>query len=274
MTSDNNSTSDLQCKSESKPIYFKAILNRLRAPKRPEIELIRKPPARHMECRSESKVLNLRTKSRTPSSADISWLQSQPQQSHHLSRRENARHLTPSNQYKSYSRTAVEQWRDMVREHYQRHLPAHLLNPYLAAEHTPSTSPAPNPSPAYLFFKTSSQDQPFQPTTVSSLSPAQLLLSDAKQTTNNVLIEVSEVDRRSVSRNNVPVTKIILKPLARAKAGQGGVAISSPVSTAYIKRGDYVEIEYLPEAIADVGEGGVALSRPELVIHFVDRRRR
>lgn len=62
--------------------------------------------------------------------------------------------------------------------------------------------------------------------------------------------------------------------MARAKAGRGGVAISSPLSTAYIKRGDYVEIEYLPEATADVGEGGVALSRPELVIHFVDRRRR
>lgn len=271
VTSQNNA--DLQCRSESKPIYFKAILNHLRASKQPEIELIRKPPSRPMECRSESKVLNLRTKSRAPSSADMSWLPLQ-QRPHHLSRRENSRHLTSPNQYKSYSRTAVDQWRDMVREHYQRHLPAHLLSPYVPLERVPATSPAPSPSPAFLFFKTPSQNEQFQPTTVSSISPAKLLLSDVNKTTNNFLIEVSEVDRKSVSRNDVPVTRIILKPLARAKAGQGGVAISSPLSTAYIKRGDYVEIEYLPEATADVGEGGVALSRPELVIHFVDRRRR
>lgn len=70
------------------------------------------------------------------------------------------------------------------------------------------------------------------------------------------------------------LTKIILKPLANAIAGKQGIAISAPISTAYVRRGDYVQIEYLPEAKADVGEGGIAISRPELVIHFVDRRRK
>lgn len=208
-----------------------------------------------MECRSESKVLNLRSKSRSPAEM-ASWLQSQ--QAHRLSRRENARRLTSAPRT-----TAAEQWRDVARLHYLRHLADYSLKPYETSE---ATSAA--PSAAYLFFKTASQQ--LQPT---SASP-QLLLADVNRTSDDLLIEVSEVDRKSASRSDLPVTRIILKPLARAKAGQGGLAISSPLSTAYVKRGDYVQIEYLPEATADVGDGGVALSRPELVIHFIDRRRR
>lgn len=67
-----------------------------------------------------------------------------------------------------------------------------------------------------------------------------------------------------------PVTKIYLKPAARAKAGDGGVALSNPISTAVVRRGDTVSIEYMPDATAEAGRGGVAISRPELVIHFVD----
>jgi len=67
-----------------------------------------------------------------------------------------------------------------------------------------------------------------------------------------------------------PETKVYLKPVARAKAGAGGLALSNPISTAVVRRGDTVSIEYVPEAIADVGDGGVAISRPELIIHFID----
>jgi hypothetical protein len=67
-----------------------------------------------------------------------------------------------------------------------------------------------------------------------------------------------------------PITRIYLKPSARAKAGTGGVALSNPISTAVVRRGDTVRIEYLPDATAEAGEGGVAISRPELIIHFVD----
>lgn len=67
-----------------------------------------------------------------------------------------------------------------------------------------------------------------------------------------------------------PITKIYLKPAARAKAGDGGVALSNPISTALVRRGDTVSIEYMPDATAEAGQGGVAISRPELVIHFVD----
>lgn len=67
-----------------------------------------------------------------------------------------------------------------------------------------------------------------------------------------------------------PVTRIFLKPSARAKAGAGGVALSNPISTAVVRRGDTVSIEYSPDATAEAGEGGVAVSRPELVIQLVD----
>jgi len=67
-----------------------------------------------------------------------------------------------------------------------------------------------------------------------------------------------------------PVTRIFLKPSARAKTGAGGVALSNPISTAVVRRGDTVSIEYAPDATAAAGEGGVAISRPELVIQLVD----
>lgn len=67
-----------------------------------------------------------------------------------------------------------------------------------------------------------------------------------------------------------PVTRIYLKPSARAKAGAGGVALSNPISTAVVRRGDTVSIEYMPDALAEAGEGGVAISRPELIIQLVD----
>ncbi|XP_050441597.1 uncharacterized protein LOC126846326 [Adelges cooleyi] len=67
-----------------------------------------------------------------------------------------------------------------------------------------------------------------------------------------------------------PVTKIYLKPAARAKAGPGGVALANPISTAVVRRGDTVSIEYLPDATAEAGAGGVAISRPEFIIQLVD----
>jgi len=74
----------------------------------------------------------------------------------------------------------------------------------------------------------------------------------------------------NATRSRSGTTKVYLKPVARAKAGAGGVALSNPISTALVRRGDTVSIEYTPDAVADVGEGGVAISRPELIIQFID----
>jgi len=77
-------------------------------------------------------------------------------------------------------------------------------------------------------------------------------------------------DRTGAPAAGGPETRVYLKPVARAKAGAGGVALSNPISTAVVRRGDTVSIEYVPEAVADAGDGGVAVSRPELIIRFVD----
>jgi len=84
------------------------------------------------------------------------------------------------------------------------------------------------------------------------------------------VIQAAQVKNSTAVATERPVTKIYLKPSARAKAGAGGVALSNPISTAVVRRGDTVSIEYLPDATAEAGEGGVAISRPELVIHFID----
>jgi len=84
------------------------------------------------------------------------------------------------------------------------------------------------------------------------------------------VIQAAQVKNSTAVATDRPVTKIYLKPSAKAKAGAGGVALSNPISTAVVRRGDTVSIEYLPDATAEAGEGGVAISRPELVIHFID----
>jgi len=84
------------------------------------------------------------------------------------------------------------------------------------------------------------------------------------------VVQPTQVKDSTAVVTDRPVTKIYLKPSARAKAGIGGVALSNPISTAVVRRGDTVSIEYLPDATAEAGEGGVAISRPELVIHFID----
>lgn len=107
--------------------------------------------------------------------------------------------------------------------------------------------------------------------------PVYELKNNANDSTPVLMIKLdgqNETLLATRSELSVQRTKVILKPLAKSKAGRKGTAISSPISTVFVKRGDYVEIEYLPEAIADVGEDGTAISRPELFIHFVDRRRK
>lgn len=111
--------------------------------------------------------------------------------------------------------------------------------------------------------------RPQHPNTPSVGGPSWLRKTTVAVTANAPAHAMSK-DEDTVAVTPKPVTKILLKPSARAKAGPGGVALSNPISTAVVRRGDTVSIEYLPDATAEVGEGGVAISRPELVIHFID----
>lgn len=65
---------------------------------------------------------------------------------------------------------------------------------------------------------------------------------------------------------------LILKPVARAIAGQDGRAISTPVSRALLRRGTNVDILYEPESVAIAGPGGVAHAQSDLEIYYEEER--
>jgi len=114
------------------------------------------------------------------------------------------------------------------------------------------------------------QVKPMHSNTPSVGGPSWLRKTVVPAASSDPVKQASQVKNSTAVATEKPVTKIYLKPSARAKAGVGGVALSNPISTAVVRRGDTVSIEYLPDATAEAGEGGVAISRPELVIHFID----
>jgi len=115
------------------------------------------------------------------------------------------------------------------------------------------------------------QVKPLHSNTPSVGGPSWLRKTSAATTAApDPVIQAAQVKNSTAVATDRPVTKIYLKPSAKAKAGAGGVALSNPISTAVVRRGDTVSIEYLPDATAEAGEGGVAISRPELIIHFID----
>lgn len=111
--------------------------------------------------------------------------------------------------------------------------------------------------------------KPLHPNTPSVGGPSWLRKTTMALSSDSV-VQTAQVKDSTTVATASPITKIYLKPSAKAKAGIGGVALSNPISTAVVRRGDTVSIEYLPDATAEAGEGGVAISRPELVIHFID----
>lgn len=148
---------------------------------------------------------------------------------------------------------------------------------------TPKTAPAAfRAVPAADLPKRRKPTKAQQPNTPSVGGPSWLRRTTTTTTTTSTSTEATTTTVSVKTKNSAeviatpedaatgPVTRIYLKPSARAKAGAGGVALSNPISTAVVRRGDTVRIEYLPDATAETGEGGVAISRPELIIQFVD----
>ncbi len=337
-TSRNETVANVECKSESKPIYFKAILSRLRSEKE-AVEIAtaasRSPPGA-LECQSRSKVLSLRisnaddAKSLTSNNArgrtsrreyarDLPQLNNAPKR---ISRRKYARDVpqspsamrdllpspsamqdllpsssamhnllpsssTPHRSSGSHESPLGQDFKTRIKQFHVDRIaaPSYLLSPYASRirhqyfdfAKSPSTTLSPLPPVTHSGeqMEQSRSDAPLVNATEGERFESELIRKSNDTSGENIIVELTESERQSFARPESPVTtKIILRPLAKAKAGQNGVAISSPISTAFVKRGDYVEIEYFPEATADVGEGGVAVSRPELVIHFIDRRRK
>lgn len=287
-TSKNETLTDVECKSESKPIFFKPIVNKLRFQRIRGIETTSQRSRLEIEHRSGSEVLSLQSENKSRS------------KSKRFTKRDNLHIPQVWNSlyvpFIPYEIPLNHNFRDIIKQN--------VLLPYVTSSHdiyinprenfkqrnsinSGNTTSMPYFQNAYFFIRSNSFQEPkiknqkdFPITIVNTIGETNEDFESSqlnKVSNESVLVRAANFSNQIETLPNVdtPVTsKIILKPLAKAKAGTNGVAISSPLSTAYVKRGDYVEIEYLPEAIADVGEGGVAISRPELVIHFVDRRRK
>lgn len=63
---------------------------------------------------------------------------------------------------------------------------------------------------------------------------------------------------------------LVLKPVARAIAGDKGKAIATPLSRAILRYGTNVDILFEPEAVAIAGPGGIAHAESDLEISYED----
>jgi hypothetical protein len=68
-----------------------------------------------------------------------------------------------------------------------------------------------------------------------------------------------------------PKELLILSPEAYSTAGEGGTAVSIPLSRAVIKRGHNVDIIFDPRAVAVAGPGGIAHSQSNLIVDVFDK---
>lgn len=63
---------------------------------------------------------------------------------------------------------------------------------------------------------------------------------------------------------------LILKPAAKAIAGQDGKAIANPLARAVLRQGTNVDVLFEPDAVAIAGPGGTAHAESDLEIHYED----
>lgn len=72
------------------------------------------------------------------------------------------------------------------------------------------------------------------------------------------------------SQDSSETVTLILKPVARAIAGDNGKAIATPLSRAVLRYGTNVDILFEPEAVAIAGPGGIAHAESDLEISYED----
>lgn len=63
---------------------------------------------------------------------------------------------------------------------------------------------------------------------------------------------------------------LILEPSSKALAGNGGTAISSPVSHAILRKNMGTRVLYRPESVAIAGVGGTAHAQSDLILDYVE----
>lgn len=87
---------------------------------------------------------------------------------------------------------------------------------------------------------------------------------------NRNTIDQNQVLRFRDLKNPKPITTLILKPVARAIAGNDGKAMATPLSRAVLRKGSNVDILFEPEAVAIAGPGGIAHAQSDLEIFYDD----
>lgn len=63
---------------------------------------------------------------------------------------------------------------------------------------------------------------------------------------------------------------LILEPSSKAVSGNGGTAISSPVSRAILRKNMGTRVLYRPESVAVAGVGGTAHAQSDLILDYVE----
>lgn len=99
-----------------------------------------------------------------------------------------------------------------------------------------------------------------------------------KEITNNVLVayEKNPWSKNTINIHNSDTqdssetVTLVLKPIARAIAGDKGKAIATPLSKAILRHGINVDILFEPEAVAIAGPGGIAHAESDLEISYED----
>lgn len=64
-------------------------------------------------------------------------------------------------------------------------------------------------------------------------------------------------------------TSLILEPSSKAIAGNGGTAISAPISRALIRQGTSTKVLWRPQSVAIAGVGGTAHAHSDLIIDYL-----
>lgn len=88
---------------------------------------------------------------------------------------------------------------------------------------------------------------------------------------------VTSADRSSVSipalqhsESQLGGATLILEPSSKAVTGNGGTAISSPVSRAILRKNMGTRVFYRPESVAVAGVGGTAHAQSDLILDYVE----
>lgn len=63
---------------------------------------------------------------------------------------------------------------------------------------------------------------------------------------------------------------LVLEPSSKAVSGNGGIAISSPVSRAILRKNMGTRVLYRPESVAVAGVGGTAHAQSDLILDYVE----